>query len=89
MNFDWNPAKAASNLNKDNISFEIATEIFLDEYRVTIPDTRFNYGENRLITTGYIKSRLHVVVHTNEEDEIRLISARKANKREIKNHGNC
>lgn len=90
MHFEWNDAKATENLNKHGIRFEIAAKVFLDPLRVTLPDLRFEYGEDRFITFGLIDDRLYLVVFT-EDDEtetIRLISARKANARERRRHGN-
>ena len=51
---------------------------------VTIPDDRFEYGEDRYITLGLLKLRVIVVAHTERRRVIRLISARKATPREEK-----
>ena len=51
---------------------------------VTVIDDRFEYGETRYQTLGLLKSRVIMVVHTESETVIRIISARKANKREEK-----
>jgi uncharacterized DUF497 family protein len=89
MQFTWDARKAQSNLEKHNVRFEVAVEIFRDEGRITAQDMRFDYGEVRLITTGMVEGRLHVVVHVDDESAgfRRIISARKANKRERKAHG--
>lgn len=49
---------------------------------VTVEDDRFNYGEIRFITLGLLESRVVVVVHTERENKIRIISVRKATKNE-------
>jgi uncharacterized protein len=88
MQFEWDSVKAALNLEKHGIGFELAALIFLDDGRLTAIDDRFDYGEDRLITIGHIDERLHVVVYTHTEDIIRIISARKANKREQARYAN-
>lgn len=89
MDFEWDDAKAASNLEKHGISFEVAAKVFLDENAITIQDLRFEYGEERFITYGQIDGRIYVVVFTldDERNIIRLISARKANARERSRYG--
>ncbi len=49
-------------------------------------DTRQDYGEVRMIGYALIQSRLHVIVYTNRAGERRIISLRKANKREVQNY---
>lgn len=49
-------------------------------------DARFDYGEPRFIATGYLRERLHILVFTPRDGGIRIISFRKANKREIKQY---
>jgi uncharacterized DUF497 family protein len=86
MNFEWDDEKAATNLAKHGLSFEQAIGVFADAERVVAMDERRDYGEERLITTGYIHGRLCVVVYTEQNSVIRIISARKANSREQKRH---
>ena len=90
MNFEWDANKARRNLEKHGIRFEIAAKVFLDPDRVQVIDNRKDYGEARLITFGRIDGRLYVVVFTENEPRqtIRIISARKANKRERRQHDN-
>jgi uncharacterized DUF497 family protein len=57
--------------------------------RVSHADARRNYGENRYRMVGKIDERVFVVVYTVRHDTIRIISARKANQREIKYYENC
>jgi uncharacterized protein len=88
MEFEWDEAKAAANLAKHGVSFAKAVSVFGDEDRIIIEDVRFQYDEPRFTAYGLIQGRLYVVVFTNRADAVRLISARKANKRELKKHGN-
>ena len=90
MNFEWDANKAQTNLEKHGVSFELATLIFTDSERVTVKDTRQDYGENRSIILGQVEGRVLVVVTTERDANqiIRIISARKANKRERKHYDN-
>ena len=88
MQFEWDSDKAATNAEKHGISFELAMLVFLDDERLIARDDRIDYGEERLITMGHIENRLHVVVYTETEDTIRVISAREANKREQERYAN-
>ncbi len=82
MQFEWDRDKAARNSEKHGVTFVLAAQVFLDDFRLTAIDDRFDYGEERWVTIGHVEKRLHVVVYTQTEDAIRIISARKANKRE-------
>jgi hypothetical protein len=86
MQFEWDANKNRSNIRKHSIPFEIAQEVFEDPFCVTTPD-RFVGGEERLWTVGCIDSlAILVVVHTlysrDEDEVVRIISARKATPRE-------
>jgi uncharacterized protein len=50
--FEWDPAKAASNLEKHGVSFEEAQTIFFDTLSLTVPDSSHSLEENRFIITG-------------------------------------
>jgi uncharacterized DUF497 family protein len=81
MEFEWDPDKAQSNLGKHQVSFEEAARVFLDPNRIETFDGREAYGEDRWKTVGLVEPALLAVVYTvrGEDDEIiRLISARKA-----------
>ena len=84
MEFEWDEDKDKANQRKHQISFEEATEVFYYAIYETV-DTRFEYGEVRLIGTGR-NSQLIIltVVYTEREARIRIISARRANKQEEK-----
>jgi uncharacterized DUF497 family protein len=86
--FEWDEQKAERNQSKHSISFPFATRAFDDENRVTVIDHRYDYGETRYITLAKIDNRVYVVAFTIRSSNIRLISARKANKREVKRYEN-
>jgi hypothetical protein len=81
MRYQWDRNKALTNLDKHGIDFADAVSVFSDELAITIFDARFE--EERFITIGMdLFSRILVVVYTMRDDEVRLISARKASKNE-------
>ena len=62
---EWDPNKAASNLDKHGVSFEEASTVFFDPLALTIPDPEHSFDEDRFITMGLSASaQLLVVVHT-------------------------
>jgi uncharacterized protein len=82
MQFEWDVSKAAQNIAKHAVPFEYAARVFLDSHRLDNQDRRRNYGEERRFTIGEIEGRVYVVAYAPRGQIIRLISARKANKRE-------
>jgi uncharacterized protein len=87
MEFQWDPDKADSNIQKHGVAFEEAVTVFGDLLAVTIEDSNHSIGEIRLITIGVSKSqRLLVVSHTDRGGQVRLISARLATRRERKTY---
>ena len=80
----WDEKKAALNFKKHGITFEEAQTVFFVSASITIEDNRHN--EDRFVTIAFSKKlNLLVVVYTyRDEDEIRIISARKATKKETK-----
>jgi uncharacterized protein len=83
MNFEWDDTKRKSNIKKHGIDFINAPMIFAG-YTLTIEDDRFNHGEERFVTFGILDGRVVVVIHTETENSIRIISIRKATKYEEK-----
>jgi uncharacterized protein len=84
MKFEWDPAKNALNFEKHGILFEEARLIF-DGPVLTGPDSRRDYGEERKISIGSIQQLIVVVVvHTDRDGSIRIISARLASRKERK-----
>lgn len=88
MNFEWDADKAQKNLENHGVSFELATLVFTDTDRVTVKDTRQDYGEDRFVILGQVEGRVLVVVTTERDTQqtTRIISARKANKRERRHY---
>jgi len=85
LRFEWDPNKAAKNLRRHKISFDEAAAVFTDPMFITFVDEEHSTDEERYITIGLSKhGRLLVVAHTDREGEVRIISARKAIKKEIK-----
>ena len=85
MKFKWDPEKARSNLRKHKVSFEEAATALKDPMAATGCDPDHSVGEERFVTFGVSeRGRLLVVAHTEEEDILRIISARVASKGERK-----
>jgi uncharacterized protein len=85
--FSWDDRKSAANLRKHGISFEEAATIFEDPLLITVPDPRHSNGEERFFSIGQSRQdRLISVAHTEAGNRIRIISARKATRRETKNY---
>ena len=83
--FEWDEKKAKSNLIKHGVSFEEASSAFGDDFSITIEDPLHSEKENRFILIGRsIFQKLLVVVHVEKSETIRIISARKATKKERK-----
>ena len=81
MRFVWDEAKRRSNLKRHGYDFPAARVVFAGE-TVTILDNRFDYGEVRLVTLGLLWGRVVAIVNTETDDEIRIISVRKASRNE-------
>ena len=85
LGFEWDAKKARTNLAKHGVTFEEAATVFGDPLSLTIPDPAHSRVESRFIIIGQSHQReLLVVVHTERGDNIRVISARRASKRERK-----
>ncbi len=86
--FEWNGEKARSNQAKHGVSFEEARSVFADIRARTIHDPDHSIGEDRFVTVGFSDhGRLITVVHADREDAIRIIGARRSNKRESADYG--
>jgi uncharacterized DUF497 family protein len=91
MRFEWDEAKSKSNLAKHNVRFETAALVFDDPHQVIKPD-RMVDGEMRWHTIGFVEGQaLLLVVHTyrdvDEEEVIRIISARRADAKDRRHYG--
>ena len=88
LQFEWDDAKARSNRSKHGVSFEEAGTAFADPLSTTIhdPDHSASREHRYLILGQSVFGRLLVVSHTERGDTIRIISARRANRRERRNY---
>ena len=83
MRIDFDPAKNAKNIMERGLSFERVTEFDFETAQFAI-DNRHNYGETRYRALRFLAHRLHALVFVEIVGGIRVISFRKANKRELK-----
>ena len=87
MQFEWDDSKSNACFATRGFDFAYAARVFLDPGRLVEIDDRLDYGEPRFRIFGLIDGRLFVVAYTIRAEVIRLISARKANRREIRHYG--
>lgn len=90
IQFEWDSKKAAVNQVKHGVSFDEAQTVFYDESALLISDPDHSEDEERFVLLGLSRmARLLIVVHCYREDEekIRIISARKATKKESIQYG--
>lgn len=83
MRITFDPAKNERNIAERGLSFELAAELEWDT-ALAVEDTRREYGETRLRVLALLHGRLHAVVVTPRMNELRVISFRKANRKEEK-----
>ncbi len=83
MEFEWDDAKNNACFVRRGIDFAYAVRAFLDPHRIVAQDRRRDYGEERYRLLGMIDGRAYVVVYTMRGSAIRIISARKANGKEV------
>jgi uncharacterized DUF497 family protein len=92
FDFSWNDHKARTNLTKHEVSFRLASSVFKDPLSVTIFDEDHSDNEDRWVTLGRAENGIVlVVIHTTEEIgvnelHIRIISARRADRDEVKDY---
>jgi len=85
--FEWDDGKAGGNYRKHGIDFETATEAFSDPFAIERADlAHARNGEERFLITGMAAGQLLTVVYTLRRQRIRLISARRATRREHDNY---
>jgi uncharacterized DUF497 family protein len=80
--FEWDDAKAEANQAKHGVTFRSATQLFLDQDAIDLDATRHSDSEVRRKIIGMIEGRLFAVVYTRRGDVYRLISSRRANRKE-------
>jgi hypothetical protein len=81
VRFEWDETKRVANLRKHGIDF-FGIEALFAGPMVTVEDDRMDYGERRFLTLGLLEGRVVMVVHTEWPEAIRVISIRKALRRE-------
>jgi uncharacterized protein len=81
MNFTWNETKRQANLKKHGLDFADAVHVFSGPL-VLYEDNRADYGEQRMIGIGLLDGLVVLIVHVESNDEIRIISMRKADRDE-------
>lgn len=84
MEFEWDKEKAVANFKKHGVSFEEAALAFFDENAVELFDETNSEDEIRCQLVGISNTRLIFVAYTVRDETIRIISARKANARQIR-----
>ena len=85
MEFEWDPDKSEINLSKHDVSFPEASTVFGDPLSLTNYDPDHSDDEDRYITIGESSNgQLLIVSHTDRDDQIRIMSARRATRRERK-----
>ena len=80
--FEWDDVKARNNLSKHKVSFDDGAKVFDDPLGIDRPDLRKDYGELREARIGMADGRILTVSSTRRDERIRIISVRKATKRE-------
>ncbi len=85
VRYRWDKTKRQHNLVKHELDFVDAVTVF-EGHTLTVEDIRFPYGERRFITIGQVRGRIVTVVHSENEDDIRIISMRKATRYEQENY---
>jgi uncharacterized DUF497 family protein len=86
VEISFDPAKNEWNTRERNLPFERAAEFDFETAAFSL-DARRDYGEIRLVAVGYLDRRLHVLCFTETATGIRVISFRRANRREAKQYG--
>ena len=87
--FSWNEKKNSANLKKHGVGFEEARSVFADDHARLIPDPEHSEDEDRFILLG-MSNRMHLLLvchcYREEDNVIRIISARRADKSEAKQY---
>ena len=86
MKFEWDDAKSDACFARRGFDFAYAIRAFLDPNRIVVPDHRWDYGEDRYRLLGRIEGRVFVLIYTFRGSAIRIISARKANRKEVRDY---
>ena len=87
IDFEWDLEKSALNVERHGLSFEVATNVFLDPFVCVVDTSRKEDNEERRKAIGRLGTRLFTVVFTKRDNAIRFISARRANLNEERSYG--
>jgi hypothetical protein len=85
MEITFDPAKNERNVKERSLSFQRVEEFDFDT-AIYVEDTRKDYGEKRIRSLGFIEERLHALVFTMRGEKLRVISLRKASRREVRKY---
>lgn len=85
MGYTWDEAKRRWTLQKRGLDFRDCAVVFAGP-TLSFIDSRFDYGEERTVTIGFLKGRMVALVHTERGADTRIISMRKLNARERKKY---
>ncbi len=81
--FEWDEEKADNNLRKHGVTFDEAKTVFRDSFLMTYPDPEHSHCEDRHLSIGCSeKGRILILIHTERNENIRIISCRKASRKE-------
>lgn len=83
MDIEFDPVKNEKNLRERGLSFDQATQFDFSTAKI-VEDRRKDYGERRYLALGKLGRRVHMLVFSETTTGIRIISFRKANRREVK-----
>ena len=86
MEFEWDDAKSDACFARRGFDFVYAIRAFLDDDRIVGRDRRWDYGEDRYRLLGAIEGRVFAVIYTVRGSAIRIISAREANGKEVREY---
>jgi uncharacterized DUF497 family protein len=86
MDFEWDMAKSDLCQISRNFDFTYVMSIFIDPNLLIEKDQRWDYGEERFRALGSLDEKVFVVIYTNRPTAIRIISARRANRREVRRY---
>jgi uncharacterized DUF497 family protein len=87
VTYEWYPAKAQANVKKHRVTFEEAASVFLDRSALTFWDPDHSEEEDREITIGRsARQRILFIAHAPKDGRVRIISARKATRKEQKQY---
>lgn len=82
MRYTYDPKKRAANLKKHGLDFKDAAQVIESDRTVTFEDQRFNYDEQRFVTLGVLRDMVVAIATAETDEEIRVISMRKAERHE-------